>query len=107
MHLYLEAISSLALIELIQLLEFPRVTFLDLSYLDNDSRPSLLHEAARRQYLCLIELTVRAGADVFIRNRNGKVAHEGAGDDRVECFRDNVTTTSTCQWISLFSRQSR
>ena len=72
---------------LIQLLESPRVAFLDLSYLDDDSGTSLLHEAARRKDLRLIELTVRAGADVFVRNRKGKMAHEGAGrDDRVKVF---------------------
>lgn len=74
---------------LIQLLESPRVTFLDLSYLDDDSGTSLLHEAARRKDLRLIELTVRAGADVFVRNRKGKMAHEGRGagkDDRVKVF---------------------
>lgn len=72
---------------LIQLLESPRVSFLDLSYLDDDSGSSLLHEAARRKDLRLIELTVRAGADVFVRNRKGKMAHEGAGkDDRVKVF---------------------
>src|SRR5882757_6497613 len=36
---------------LLQLLESPRVTFLDLSYLDDDSGTSLLHEAARRKDL--------------------------------------------------------
>ena len=60
---------------------------MDLSYLDDDSGTSLLHEAARRKDLRLIELTVRAGADVFVRNRKGKMAHEGAGkDDRVKVF---------------------
>jgi ankyrin repeat protein len=60
---------------------------LDLSYLDDDSGTSLLHEAARRKDLRLIELTVRAGADVFVRNRKGKMAHEGAGkDDHVKVF---------------------
>ncbi|KAF8961157.1 hypothetical protein BDZ97DRAFT_1940113 [Flammula alnicola] len=72
---------------LIQLLESPRVKFVDLSYLDDDSGTSLLHEAARRKDLRLIELAVRAGADVFIRNRRGKMAYEGSGkDDRVKVF---------------------
>ena len=73
MHLSLEAISCPSLI---QLLESPRVTFLDLSYLDNNSGTSLLHEGARRKDLCLIELTVRPGADsdVSIGNRKGKMA---------------------------------
>jgi len=72
---------------LIQLLESPRVKFVDLSYLDNDSGSSLLHEAARRKDLRLIELAVRAGADVFVRNRKGKMAYDGTGkDDRVRVF---------------------
>ncbi|KAF8898006.1 hypothetical protein CPB84DRAFT_1847921 [Gymnopilus junonius] len=72
---------------LIHLLESPRATFVDLSYLDNDAGTSLLHEAARRKDLRLIELAVRAGADVFVRNRKGKMAGEGAGkDERVRVF---------------------
>ena len=72
---------------LLQLLDSPRISFVDLSYLDNDTGTSLLHEAARRKDLRLIELAVRAGADVFIRNRKGKMAHESAGkDDRVRVF---------------------
>lgn len=72
---------------LIHLLESPRIKFVDLSYLDDDTGTSLLHEAARRKDLRLIELAVRAGADVFVRNRKGKMAYEGAGkDDRVRVF---------------------
>jgi len=72
---------------LISLLDSPRVKFVDLSYLDNDSGSSLLHEAARHKDLRLIELAVRAGADVFVRNRRGKMAYEGSGkDDRVRVF---------------------
>jgi ankyrin repeat protein len=72
---------------LISLLDSPRVKFVDLSYLDNDSGTSLLHEAARHKDLRLIELAVRAGADVFVRNRKGKMAYEGSGkDDRVRVF---------------------
>jgi oxysterol-binding protein 1 len=63
------------------------VKFVDLSYLDNDSGFSLLHEAAKRKDLRLIELAVRAGADIFLRDRRGKMAHEAAGkDDRVKVF---------------------
>ncbi|KAJ3508300.1 hypothetical protein NLJ89_g5839 [Agrocybe chaxingu] len=72
---------------LVQLLESPRVKFVDLSYLDDDSGTSLLHEAARRKDLRLIEIAVRAGADVFVRNRIGKMAYDGSGkDDRVRVF---------------------
>jgi len=45
-------------LSLLQLLDSPRISFVDLSYLDNDT---LLHEAARRKDLRLIELAVRAG----------------------------------------------
>ncbi|TFK26056.1 oxysterol-binding protein [Coprinopsis marcescibilis] len=72
---------------LLKLLESPRINSVDLSYLDNDTGSSLLHEAAKRKDLRLIELAVRAGADVFIRDRRGKMAHEVAGkDDRVKVF---------------------
>ena len=72
---------------LVALLESPRAKFIDLSYLDDALGSSLLHEAARRKDLRLIELAVRAGADVFVRNRKGKTAYEGAGkDDPVRVF---------------------
>lgn len=72
---------------LVALLESPRAKFIDLSHLDEDSGTSILHEAARRKDLRLIELAVRAGADVFVRNRKGKTAYEGAGkDDPVRVF---------------------
>lgn len=72
---------------LLALLESPRVRFVNLSYLDNDSGRSLLHEAARRKDLRLIELAVRAGVDVFVRDRKGKMAYDGVGkDDRVRVF---------------------
>ncbi|KAF9043191.1 Oxysterol-binding protein-domain-containing protein [Panaeolus papilionaceus] len=69
------------------LLESPRVKFVDLSYLDNDTGNPILHEAAKRKDLRLIELLVRAGADIFVRNRRGKMAYDGTGkDDRVRVF---------------------
>lgn len=74
---------------LLALLESPRARFVSLSYLDNDSGTSLLHEAARRKDLRLIELAVRAGADVFVRDRRGKMAYDSTGagkDDRVRVF---------------------
>ncbi|TEB14217.1 hypothetical protein FA13DRAFT_884272 [Coprinellus micaceus] len=72
---------------LIKLLDSPRVKLVDLSHLDSETGSSLLHEAARRKDLRLIELAVRAGADVFLRNRRGKTAQESVGkDDRVKVF---------------------
>ncbi|KAF8431896.1 Oxysterol-binding protein-domain-containing protein [Boletus edulis BED1] len=72
---------------LASLLESPRAKGIDLSYLDDTTGTSLLHEAARRKDLRLIELAVRAGADVFVRDRRGKMAYDGSGkDDRVRVF---------------------
>jgi ankyrin repeat protein len=74
-------------VTLLTLLESPRVRYVNLSYLDDDSGRSLLHETARRKDLRLIELAVRAGADVFVRDRKGKMAYDGVGkDDRVRVF---------------------
>ncbi|KAG5650782.1 hypothetical protein H0H81_011080, partial [Sphagnurus paluster] len=71
---------------LVALLESPRAHCVDLAYLDDGSGNTLLHEAALRKDLRLIELAVRAGADVFGRNRRGKTAAEGARDERVRAF---------------------
>ncbi|GLB39485.1 putative OSBP family protein [Lyophyllum shimeji] len=55
-----------------------------------ESPASASSTSPRRKDLRLIELAVRAGADVFVRNRRGKMAGEGAGgagkDDRVRVF---------------------
>ncbi|KAF9218913.1 hypothetical protein BS17DRAFT_883213 [Gyrodon lividus] len=72
---------------LVSLLESPRAKGVDLSYLDDTSGTALLHEAARRKDLRLVELAVRAGADVFVRDRRGKMTYDGVGkDDRVRVF---------------------
>jgi ankyrin repeat protein len=82
---------------LIQLLESPRAALVELSYLDDSSGSSILHEATRRKDLRLIELVVRAGADVFVRNRKGKTALETAGkDDKVRVF------LRQCMYITSF-----
>ncbi|KAF8519178.1 Oxysterol-binding protein-domain-containing protein [Gautieria morchelliformis] len=65
----------------------PRASLLDLSYVDDASGTTLLHEAARRKDLRLVELAVRAGADVFVRDRRGRPVADAAGkDDRVKVF---------------------
>ncbi|KAK7052593.1 Oxysterol-binding protein [Favolaschia claudopus] len=66
---------------LIALLSSPRAKHLDLGYLDDASGRTLLHEAARRRDLRLLELAVRAGADVFVRDRRGKLPGQGSGGD--------------------------
>ncbi|TCD62525.1 hypothetical protein EIP91_006775 [Steccherinum ochraceum] len=72
---------------LVKLLSSPRAHLLELSYLDDDSGTTLLHEAARRKDFRAIELAIRAGADVFVRDRKGRTVHEACGkDDRVKAF---------------------
>ena len=47
-----------------------------------------MHEAARRRDLRLVELAVRQGADVFVRDKRGKRVLEGdkGGDERIKAF---------------------
>ncbi|KAF8505882.1 Oxysterol-binding protein-domain-containing protein [Russula emetica] len=72
---------------LITLLSSPRARLIDLSYLDDASGTTLLHEATRRKNLRLVDLAVRAGADVFIRDRKGRPVQEVAGkDDKMRVF---------------------
>ena len=70
---------------------------IDLSCLDDASGTTLLHEATRRKDLRLIELAVRAGADVFIRDRKGRPVQEVAGkDDKMRVF------LRQCEYNPLF-----
>ena len=72
---------------LLALLSSPRAKLLDLSYLDDASGSTLLHEATRRKDIRLVELAVRAGADVFVRDRKGRSVHEVVGkDDKMRVF---------------------
>jgi oxysterol-binding protein 1 len=72
---------------LIALVSSPRARLLDLSYLDDTSGTTLLHEATRRKDLRLIEIAVRAGADVFMRDRRGRAVQEVVGkDDKTRVF---------------------
>ncbi|KAI0320663.1 Oxysterol-binding protein-domain-containing protein, partial [Amylostereum chailletii] len=72
---------------LIALLSSPRVRLLNLSYLDDASGTTLLHEAARRKDLRLVELAVRGGADVFVRDRRGRPVQDVVGkDDKMRVF---------------------
>ena len=73
--------------ELITILETPRARLLDLSQQEQTNGTTLLHEAARRKDLRLVELAIRAGADVFCRDRRGRSINDVAGkDDRVKVF---------------------
>jgi ankyrin repeat protein len=62
------------------------VRLIDLSYLDDASGTTLLHEATRRKDFRLVELSIRAGADVFIRDRKGRSVQEVGKDDKMRVF---------------------
>jgi len=82
--------------ELLDLLSSSRIKNVDISQLDVSTGTTLLHEAARRKDLRLVELAIRAGADVFVRDRRGKGVAEGAGkDDRVKVFLRQFTNQDT------------
>lgn len=69
------------------LLSSPRSRHIDLSYLDESSGTTILHEAARRKDIKAIELAIRGGADIFVRDRKGRTVYESVGkDDRVKAF---------------------
>ena len=68
-------------LSLLQLLESLQISFVDLSYFDNDTL-SRMPEGPP-----IDRAGVRVRADVFIRNRKGKMAHEAAGkDDHIRVF---------------------
>ncbi|ORY26692.1 putative Oxysterol-binding protein [Naematelia encephala] len=71
-----------------EFLEQPRAEILNLNVLDEKSGTSLLHEAAKRRDLGLVELAVKRGADVFVRDRRGRrvLENEKGGDERIKVF---------------------
>ncbi|WWD19523.1 hypothetical protein CI109_103984 [Kwoniella shandongensis] len=73
---------------MIDFLEGPRTGILNLSALDEHSGTSLLHEAARRRDLRLVELAVKRGADVFVRDKRGRRVLDGekGADERIKVF---------------------
>lgn len=72
---------------LLKLLQSPRIRNVDLNQLDAASGNALLHEAVKRKDLRLIEVAVRSGADVFVRDRRGRGLSEVAGkDDRIKAY---------------------
>ncbi|OXC70624.1 hypothetical protein AYX13_00601 [Cryptococcus neoformans] len=73
---------------LAEFLDLPRVGVVNLNALDGRTGTSLLHEAARRRDLRLVELAVKKGADVFVRDKRNKRVLDGEknADDRIKMF---------------------
>jgi hypothetical protein len=64
--------------------------------LDAASGTTLLHEAAKRKDLRVVELAIGAGADVFVRDRRGRGVVDSAGrDDRVKAYLRQFTNQNT------------
>lgn len=81
---------------LITLLQSPRIRKVDINQLDAASGTTLLHESAKRKDLRLVELAIRAGADVFVRDRRGRGVVDSAGkDDRVKAYLRQFTNQNT------------
>ncbi|KAG8822210.1 hypothetical protein FRC19_006384 [Serendipita sp. 401] len=81
---------------LLKLLKSPRIRSVDLNQFDASSGSTLLHEAVRRKDLQLIELAVRVGADVFVRDKRGRGLMEIAGkDDRTKVYLRQFTNQDT------------
>ena len=96
---------------LLSLLSSPRARLVDLSYLDDASGTTLLHEATRRKDIRLVELAVRAGADVFVRDRKGRPVQEVVGkDDKMRVFLRQCEYSAYLLFLVLIvycSRQQR
>ena len=62
---------------LLTLLSSPRAKLIDLDYLDEETGRGILHEAVRRNEMPVVEGCVRAGVDVFGRDRRGRGVLDG------------------------------
>lgn len=73
---------------IVKFLDLPRAENVNLNALDDRTGTSLLHEAARRRDLRLVEMAVKRGADVFVRDRRGRRALEGdkGADERIRAY---------------------
>jgi ankyrin repeat protein len=81
---------------LVTLLQSPRIRKVDVNQLDAASGTTLLHEAAKRKDLRVVELAIGAGADVFVRDRRGRGVIDSAGrDDRVKAYLRQFTNQNT------------
>lgn len=82
---------------MLNFLERPRAEAVNLNALDERTGTSLLHEAARRRDLRLVELAVKCGADVFVRDRRGRRVqeHDKGADERIKTYLRQCTLSAT------------
>ncbi|UZJ56398.1 hypothetical protein CBS101457_005718 [Exobasidium rhododendri] len=63
-----------------------RIGAVDLNAKSRSSGTTLLHEAVRRKDAASIQLAVRKGADVFVRNKRGKRVLETTKDEKIKAL---------------------
>lgn len=82
---------------------------MNLSYIDDQSGTTLLHEAARRKDINLLQLAIRAGADVFARDRKDRPVYDAScTDDHVRVFLRQCKSLSQNPkptWLIHFSHE--
>lgn len=72
--------------ELTTFLKQRRIGIVDVNVKSRLSGTTLLHEAVRRKDTAMIELAVRKGADVFVRNKKGKRVLETTKDEKIKAL---------------------
>lgn len=78
--------------EMVDFLKQRRAAVVDLNVKSRSSGTTLLHEAVRRKDTSLIELAVRKGVDVFVRNKRGKRVLETTKDEKIKAL------LQQCEW---------
>lgn len=84
--------------EMVAFLEQKRVPVVDLNMKSRTSGTTLLHEAVRRKDTFLIELAVRKGADVFVRNKKGKRVLETTKDEKIKAL---LQQCELPKWVAI------
>lgn len=86
--------------ELKKFLQLPRIGVVDLNTKSRVSGSTLLHDAVRRKDTQLIELAVRKGADVFVRNKRGKRVLETTKDEKIKALLQQLSNADAAMAAS-------
>lgn len=82
----------------------PRTAALiDINHQDPIGGLTVLHEAARRGQLDVVKWLLDKGADVFIRDRRGKLAIEGTKDDKVKAMIKQFTKAAEPSALTTYT----
>lgn len=86
--------------EMLNMLALPRIGVVDLNAKTKSSGTTLLHEAVRRKDTQLIELAVRKGADVFVRNKRGRRVLESTKDEKIKALLQQLSNADAAMAAS-------